>query len=112
MLFSPGVQLLISMFANTKNIRHQSSKSFRPLRRLAGKPRPADRKVDGIDVPGLWMGEALGPIRTEFVHYTSRGDLGGVRQENWKPLVKKLRVPQNRKSARVTTSTGSVTRRR
>ncbi len=64
---------------------------------ITGSPLPDGRKVDGMDVSGLWMGTAKGPLRKEFIHYTSRGDLEGIRQENWKLLVKKPRVPRNRK---------------
>ena len=58
---------------------------------LTGKPLPADRKIDGLDVSALLKGEVAKPIRDEFVHYTSRGDLEGIRQGKWKLLVKKPR---------------------
>ena len=34
--------------------------------------------------------------REEFVHYTSRGELEGLRQGNWKLLVKKPRPNRNK----------------
>ncbi len=37
--------------------------------------------------------------RTEFIHYTSQGNLEGIRQGNWKLLVKKPRASRNQKSA-------------
>lgn len=56
---------------------------------ITGMPLPEGKKIDGIDVSKLWMGTAKGPLREEFVHYTSRGDIEGLRQKNWKLLVKK-----------------------
>jgi arylsulfatase A-like enzyme len=64
---------------------------------ITGRPLPAGRKIDGMDVSGLWTGRVEKSPRQEFVHYTSRGDLEGMRQGNWKLLVKKPRVPRNRK---------------
>ena len=49
-----------------------------------------------MDVWELWMGTDKSP-REEFVYYTSRGDLEGIRQGNWKLLVKKPRAPRNKK---------------
>ncbi len=60
-------------------------------------PLPQNRKIDGLDVSGLWMGTAETSPRTEFVHYTSQGNLEGLRQNNWKLLVKKPRRPRNQK---------------
>ena len=64
-------------------------------------PLPQDKKIDGLDVSGLWMGTANRSPRTEFVHYTSEGNLEGLRQNNWKLLVKKTqpRRNQNKKAA-------------
>ena len=50
-----------------------------------------------MDVSDLWMGKAEESPRKEFIHYTSRGDLEGLRQDNWKLLVKKPRAPRNRR---------------
>ena len=58
---------------------------------LTGKPLPAKHKVDGLDASGLWKGTAKKSPRKEFLHYTSRGDLEGIRSGNWKLLVKKPR---------------------
>ena len=58
---------------------------------LTGKPLPAKHKVDGLDASGLWKGTAKKSPRKEFLHYTSRGDLEGIRSSNWKLLVKKPR---------------------
>lgn len=62
-------------------------------------PLPQDKKVDGLDVSGLWMGTTQSSPRTEFVYYTSQGALEGLRQNNWKLLVKKPRGNRNRKPA-------------
>jgi arylsulfatase A-like enzyme len=58
---------------------------------LTGKPLPTKHKVDGLDASGLWKGTAKKSPRKEFLHYTSRGDLEGIRSGNWKLLVKKPR---------------------
>lgn len=60
-------------------------------------PLPQNRKIDGLDVSGLWMGTTKASPRTEFIHYTSQGILEGLRQDHWKLLVKKPRQPRNRK---------------
>lgn len=59
---------------------------------------PTDKKIDGVDVSGLWMGTTEESPRTEFIHYTSQGNLEGLRQGNWKLLVKKPRQQRNRKN--------------
>jgi len=58
---------------------------------LTGKPLPKGRKIDGLDVSGLWKGTAIKSPREEFLHYTSRGTIEGLRSGNWKLLVKKPR---------------------
>jgi len=58
---------------------------------------PTSNKIDGFDVSGLWMGTAAGKKRNEFVHYTSRGDVEGLRQNDWKLLVKKQSAARNPK---------------
>jgi arylsulfatase A-like enzyme len=52
---------------------------------------PKGKKIDGMDVSGLWKGAVKKSPRKEFLHYTSRGDLEGIRSGNWKLLVKKPR---------------------
>ena len=68
---------------------------------ITGKPLPKT-KIDGLDVSGLWLGKVKKSPRNEFIHYTSRGDLEGIRHENWKLLVKKSRPRRNRKPAQAT----------
>jgi len=62
---------------------------------ITGKPLPGDKKIDGLDASGLWTGKTKVSPRSEFVHYTSRGDLEGIRQGDWKLLVKKPRARRN-----------------
>ncbi len=64
---------------------------------VTGQPLPEGKRIDGMDVSGLWMGTAERSPREEFVHYTSRGEVEGIRQGNWKLLVKKPRGPRNSK---------------
>jgi arylsulfatase A-like enzyme len=61
---------------------------------LTGKPLPATNKIDGLDVSGLWKGTVKESPREEFLHYTSRGAIEGIRSGNWKLLVKKPRDPR------------------
>ncbi|HIA20548.1 MAG TPA: arylsulfatase [Planctomycetaceae bacterium] len=58
---------------------------------ITGKPLPEKNKIDGMDMSRLWMGKTEKSPREEFVYYTSRGELEGIRQGNWKLLVKKRR---------------------
>ena len=64
---------------------------------LTGKSLPKSKKIDGLDASKLWMGKANTP-RKEFLHYTSRGDIEGIRSGDWKLLVKKPRPPRNQKT--------------
>ena len=58
---------------------------------LSGKALPKGKKIDGLDASSLWKGTQKKSPRTEFLHYTSRGEIEGLRSENWKILVKKPR---------------------
>ena len=49
---------------------------------------PSDRKIDGLDVSGLWTGKQEKSPRNEFLYYTSQGKIEGIRQGDWKLLVK------------------------
>ena len=64
---------------------------------------PADRKIDGMDVSGLWNGTEEQSPRKEFLYYTSQGKIEGIRRGDWKLLVKNGRAQKgqgnNRKSA-------------
>ncbi|MEM6777642.1 MAG: sulfatase [Planctomycetota bacterium] len=56
---------------------------------------PAGRLIDGVDASSLWMGDAAKPVRNEFVYYTSQGQIEGIRQGDWKLLVKQPRRRRN-----------------
>ncbi|MBA62996.1 MAG: arylsulfatase [Planctomycetaceae bacterium] len=62
---------------------------------ITGSKLPRKTKIDGLDISGLLTGKTDSSPRTEFMHYTSRGDLEGIRQANWKLLVKKPRQTRN-----------------
>ncbi|MDE0863222.1 MAG: sulfatase [Rubripirellula sp.] len=66
---------------------------------ITGKPLPTKNKIDGIEVSDLWMGKTDHSPRSEFLHYTSQGNLEGLRQGKWKLLVKKPRQRRNQKNA-------------
>ena len=55
---------------------------------ITGKSLPKNKKIDGLDASALLTGKG-NPPRKEFLHYTSRGDLEGIRQGKWKLLKKK-----------------------
>lgn len=57
---------------------------------ITGKSLPKGKKIDGVDASGLLTGKAKSK-RKEFIYYTSRGELEGIRQGKWKLLIKKKR---------------------
>ena len=57
-----------------------------------------DRKIDGMDLSALVTGETTKSPRREFIHYTSQGDLEGIRQGKWKLLVKRRKKANNHAS--------------
>lgn len=59
---------------------------------------PNDRKIDGLDVSGLWWGKAAESPRDEFLYYSSHGVLEGIRQGPWKLLMKRPRKRGNKQS--------------
>ncbi len=59
---------------------------------IIGSPLQNDRKIDGMDVSRLWMETDVQSPRKEFVYYTAQGEVEGIRQGNWKLLVKKPAV--------------------
>ena len=64
---------------------------------ITGQPLLKGRKIDGVDASDLLTGKGKS-IRNEFIHYTSRGEVEGLRQGNWKMLIKKKRgKPQGQK---------------
>ena len=62
---------------------------------ITGTALPEDKKIDGMDLTGLWEGTADQSPRNEFVHYTSVGKLEGLRQGDWKLLVKQASSRRN-----------------
>ena len=54
---------------------------------ITGTPLPADRPIDGLDISGLLTGEAE-TVRNEFLYYTKGGRIEGIREGDWKMLVK------------------------
>lgn len=61
------------------------------------KGLPAKNKIDGIDASHLILGTGTTP-RKEFLHYSSRGLLEGIRSGDWKLLRKK---PRNKKQGEI-----------
>ena len=64
---------------------------------LTGEPLAGTNKIDGMDVSGLWKGISKQSPRKEFLYYTSRGAIEGIRRDNWKLIVKKPRTRNARK---------------
>ncbi|MEM6279899.1 MAG: sulfatase-like hydrolase/transferase, partial [Verrucomicrobiota bacterium] len=55
---------------------------------LTETPLPNENRIDGLDASGVLLGTGETP-REEFVYYTSRGQLEGLRQGDWKLLIKR-----------------------
>jgi arylsulfatase A len=68
------------------------------LAAILGAPLPSGKKIDGLDTSALWMGTAKRSPRTEFLYYAAQGNLEGLRQGNWKLLVKKPDPPRQPQS--------------
>jgi len=62
---------------------------------LSDSRLPRRNKIDGHDISVLLKGDSELTPRKEFIHYTSRGELEGIRQGDWKLLIKKPRQPRN-----------------
>jgi arylsulfatase A-like enzyme len=56
---------------------------------------PSNRKIDGLDISGLLTNPGSPSPRNEFLYYSSRGNLDGIRQGKWKLLKKKIRRKKN-----------------
>ena len=75
--------------AGTTNDALMSTIDLLPtLAALADSELPGDRKIDGLDLSATVIGDAPSP-RNEFVYYTARGDLDGIRIGDWKLLANK-----------------------
>jgi len=57
---------------------------------LAGGKLPDKNSIDGYDISGVISGKDPSP-RRELLYYSAQGNLEGLRQEDWKLLVKKPR---------------------
>lgn len=55
---------------------------------ITRQPLPKERKIDGVDVSGLWSGRLKKSPREEFLYYSAQGNLRGLRQGEWKLLIK------------------------
>ncbi|MEO1616528.1 MAG: sulfatase [Planctomycetota bacterium] len=62
---------------------------------------PKDKEIDGMDVSGLLLGTASESPRDEYLYYTSHGAIEGLRQGDWKLLVKRPRRPRNKPNAKL-----------
>jgi arylsulfatase A len=67
---------------------------------ITGRPLPAARAIDGLDITGLLHGTA-GSVRQEFLYYSSKGSLEGIREGDWKLLeiMPEAKKPQESASA-------------
>ncbi len=75
--------------AGTTNDSLMSTIDLLPtLASLADSELPGDRKIDGLDLSASVTGNEPSP-RNEFVYYTSKGDLDGIRIGDWKLLAGK-----------------------
>ncbi len=54
---------------------------------LTGTALPAGRAIDGVDISALLTGDARSP-RNDFLYYNRNGRLEGIREGDWKLLVK------------------------
>jgi arylsulfatase A-like enzyme len=54
---------------------------------LTQTPLPAGLEIDGLDISRLLTGEAK-TVREDFLYYTMRGRLEGIREGDWKLLVR------------------------
>jgi arylsulfatase A len=69
---------------------------------ITGVSFPPGKKIDGIDVSSLWEGSKEESPRTEFLYYTKRGDIEGIRSGDMKLLVK--REKQKKTSTKIPTA--------
>ena len=60
---------------------------------LTDSDLPKDKKIDGLDVSGLWTGKETESPRDEFLYYSSHGLIEGIRKGFWKLLIKQPRKP-------------------
>ncbi len=66
------------------------------IARLTNTELPMNHKIDGLDASALLMGDSAKTPRNEFLYYSSKGNIEGIRVGKWKLLVKK---PSHNKKA-------------
>lgn len=54
---------------------------------LTGAPLPAARSIDGVDLSSVLTGDVPSP-RKEFLYYAMNGQLEGIREGDWKLLIR------------------------
>ncbi len=64
---------------------------------LAGSKLSENIRIDGHDLTKTITGDAPSP-RTELIYYSARGDLEGLRQGDWKLLVKRPQAKKGEKA--------------
>lgn len=83
--------------AGTTSTAFSSTLDLLPtLTALSGATLPGGVRIDGYDLTETVTGDAPSP-RNELVYYSARGALEGIRQGDWKLLVKKARVHHGKK---------------
>ncbi len=60
---------------------------FPTIATFTGKALSPPQEIDGVDISATLLNGATSP-RTEFLHYGANGQLDGIRQGNWKLLLK------------------------
>jgi arylsulfatase A len=65
---------------------------------ITGTKLPKKNKIDGLDASALLKNPKAKSPRDEFLYYTSRGQIEGIRQGQWKLLVKQPRQPRRGKN--------------
>jgi len=63
---------------------------FPTIAALTGKPLTPPKKIDGMDISPILTKDAKSP-RHEFIHYSSQGELEGLRQDDWKLLLRRTK---------------------
>jgi arylsulfatase A-like enzyme len=54
---------------------------------ITGTTLPADHVIDGLDISALLKGDAKS-VRNEFLYYAKNGKIEGIREGDWKLLVR------------------------
>jgi arylsulfatase A len=88
---------------------HELTSSIDVLPTLASlikSPLPDASMIDGMDASGLWLGTATHSPREEFLYYTSQGAAEGLRQGNWKLLVKMPAAPRPKDNTKTDSTHG------